>query len=230
MPGAIGFGLLLVGVAILVWTHGEREIIGLAPEDFARLTALLALVMLIAGSAVSRADGGIRRAVGQLATWAMIFLAIVVVYAYRYEIDVVADRVLGELRPGRAAVTTEGDVSVRRAMDGSFVVEGEADGERLRFIFDTGASVVVVTADAARRLGYREGDLNYRVPVMTANGRTLAAPITIDSLRIGTIEARNVRALVARPDALPENLLGMSFLDRLESYEVRRDQLIMRAR
>ena len=41
---------------------------------------------------------------------------------------------------------------------------------------------------------------------------------------------RNVRALVARPGALSENLLGMSFLERLQSYSVERGELVLKAR
>ena len=61
-------------------------------------------------------------------------------------------------------------------------------------------------------------------------GAPLTAPITVDRLTIGDITQRRVRALVARPEALSHNLLGMSFLDGLASYEVRGNQLILRGR
>ena len=168
--------------------------------------------------------------VGHLASWVVIFVGVIALYTHRFELESVAMRVMSELRPGATTVASPGEVSVRRAFDGSFVVRGAANGEPMSFIFDTGANVVVLTAEAAAQLGWAEGDLAYTVPVFTANGRTMAAPITLDTLRIGDIEERRVRALVSRPGQLPGNLLGMTFLDRLDGYEVRRDELVLRGR
>ena len=62
----------------------------------------------------------------------------------------------------------------------------------------------------------------------TANGRTRAASVTLDRVAIGGIVERSVPALVAQPGQLKTNLLGMSFLNRLQSWEVRGDKLVMR--
>jgi len=70
--------------------------------------------------------------------------------------------------------------------------------------------------------------LSYSVNVDTANGRTRAASVTLDRLAVGGIVERSVPALVAQPGQLRTNLLGMSFLNRLESWEVRGDKLMMR--
>jgi aspartyl protease family protein len=68
------------------------------------------------------------------------------------------------------------------------------------------------------------------VDVATANGPTRVAPIIVDSVSVEGITQRSVRAFIVKPSALRINLLGMSFLNRLESWEVRGDWLIMRAR
>ena len=68
------------------------------------------------------------------------------------------------------------------------------------------------------------------MPVTTANGAAMAAEVRRDSIEVGPIVMRNVRALVARPGALEESLLGMSFLERLKSYAVERGRLILTAR
>jgi aspartyl protease family protein len=86
----------------------------------------------------------------------------------------------------------------------------------------------VLTAETAAAAGFDPEGLSYSVPVATANGRTLAAPVTIDRVAVGPIVERGVRALVAQPGSLRENLLGMTFLDRLTSYEVRNNRLILR--
>jgi len=70
--------------------------------------------------------------------------------------------------------------------------------------------------------------LAYTVAVETANGRTRAAPVTLDRVAVGSIIERSVPALVAQPGQLKVSLLGMSFLNRLESWEVRGDRLLLR--
>jgi aspartyl protease family protein len=52
--------------------------------------------------------------------------------------------------------------------------------------------------------------------------------VTLDRLAVGSLVERSVPALIARPGQLKTSLLGMSFLNRLESWEVRGDKLIMR--
>ncbi|WP_372425503.1 TIGR02281 family clan AA aspartic protease [Salinarimonas chemoclinalis] len=111
---------------------------------------------------------------------------------------------------------------------GAFALAGRANGTPMDFVFDTGATAVVLTAENAARIGWPANRLAYTVRVSTANGSTTAAPITLDRLAIGGIEVRDVRAFVAQPGDLHENLLGMTFLSRLASYEVRGDRLLLR--
>ena len=96
-------------------------------------------------------------------------------------------------------------------------------------VLDTGASAVVLTQEAAKAAGLPLEVLSYNVTVDTANGRTRAAAVTLDRIGIGGIVERSVPALIAQPGQLRTSLLGMSFLNRLESWEVRGDKLIMRA-
>jgi aspartyl protease family protein len=230
MPGAIGFGLLLVGAAILVFTYGESDIAGMSPDQFARVTALAALLLLLSGSVFGQFRGRLGDAFRAIVIWTAILFALIGVYTYRFEVETVVNRLIGEISPGRTTIGEGGEVNVTRGRDGSFIVAGRVEGEPMDFVFDTGANIVVLTADSAARIGYSLEDLDFRVSVMTANGRTLAAPITIDNLTVGDISEERVRALVARPGALNHNLLGMTFLDRLTSYEVRSNQLILRGR
>ena len=95
-------------------------------------------------------------------------------------------------------------------------------------VLDTGASAVVLTQAAAKAAGLPIEVLTYTVNVDTANGRTHAAPVTLDRLAIGGVIERSVPALVAQSGQLRTNLLGMSFLNRLDSWEVRGDKLRMR--
>ena len=62
----------------------------------------------------------------------------------------------------------------------------------------------------------------------TAGGKTRAARLTLDRLAIGRLVERSVPALIVPRGQMRSNLLGMSFLDRLESWEVRQDRLMLR--
>jgi len=95
-------------------------------------------------------------------------------------------------------------------------------------VLDSGATSVVLTQEAAKAAGLPIEVLDYTVNVDTANGRTRAAPVTLDRLTVGGVTERAVPALVVQQGQLKNNLLGMSFLNRLESWEVRGERLRMK--
>ncbi len=111
-----------------------------------------------------------------------------------------------------------------RAEDGHFYAEAQVNGARIRFLVDTGASLVALTPEDARRAGIAVGDASGRA--LGADGEVAFAPVTIDRLAIGPIEARGVRGAVA--ERLPVSLLGQSFLQRVRSVEMRGDTMILR--
>jgi aspartyl protease family protein len=159
--------------------------------------------------------------------WAFIALALGLGYTYRFELRDVTERVLAELLPGRA-VSKGRTVEIARGAGGGFSVLTQVNGARIAMVLDTGASAVVLTQEAAKSAGLPLEVLNYSVTVDTANGRTRAAPVTLERVTIGGITERSVPALVAQPGQLRTSLLGMSFLDRLDSWQVRGDRLLLR--
>jgi len=117
---------------------------------------------------------------------------------------------------------------VVRGTAGDFRVFAEINGARVAMVVDSGASTVVLTQEAAKAAGLPTEVLTYDVPVDTAGGRTRAATVTLDRIVVGDIVERAVPALVAQPGLLRVSLLGMTFLNRLESWQVRGDRLEMR--
>jgi aspartyl protease family protein len=97
---------------------------------------------------------------------------------------------------------------------GHFVVDGAVNGGRVRFILDTGATVVALPGVDANRLGidYRKGRQGR---INTANGMTTAWGIQLNTVKVGDIELRNVDAVVVE-NGLEIALLGMTFLNRVE--------------
>ena len=165
-----------------------------------------------------------------LVFWAFLFATTLVGYAYRFELKDVGVRVLAVVFPGTVVETAPHEVTVFRRPDGQFVATGSFGKARVSFILDTGASTVVLRAEDAARLGIPVQKLSFAMPVETANGHALTAAVTLPELRIGSIVERDVEALVARSGALHENLLGMSFLNKLQSFTVANDRLILRGR
>ncbi|HEY8382701.1 MAG TPA: TIGR02281 family clan AA aspartic protease [Microvirga sp.] len=226
--GAAGVSALVLLAAVLVGLYGEEPIAGLAPWDAALLIGLIGIGLTLAGWIVNEWRHSWQEGLRATLVWSIAYGLLLVAYARQDAVLAGLDRLIGEVAPGRVVSGSGGEVVVARRADGSFTLMGRVNTEEVRFLFDTGASAVVLTAESAAAAGFDPATLSFSVPVATANGRTLAAPITIETLSIGPITERRVRALVARPGVLPGNLLGMTFLERLASYEVRGNRLILR--
>lgn len=119
-----------------------------------------------------------------------------------------------------------GVTAIPKAPDGHFWAEAHVNQTVVRFLVDTGASVVALTPEDARRLGVDPNSLNYDREVMTAMGKTKAAYLIIDSMGVGQSRMHDVEALVIR-EGLSTSLLGMSYLGRLRRFEATTSSLIL---
>lgn len=215
----LGMALSLVALAL---SREQDAIAHLLRPDMSALALKGALAVCAGGLLLVMFREKLSQALEFALFWTVIVLWLVVGYSYRVELKGVADRVMAELVPDVR------DVEVTRGMRGDFAVSVRINGAKLPMVLDTGATSVVLTHEAAKAAGLPLEFLNYSVNVDTANGRTRAAPVTLDKLAVGGLTEREVPALVAQPGALHNNLLGMSFLNRLESWEVRGDRLKLR--
>ncbi len=125
-------------------------------------------------------------------------------------------------------IATSRAVQIARSQNGEFALRAKINGVVAPMVVDTGATSVVLTYETARAAGLPLEVLEYDVDVETAGGHTKAARLTLDRLAIGKLVERSVPALVVPHGRMKTNLLGMSFLDRLESWEVREDHLMLR--
>jgi aspartyl protease family protein len=110
---------------------------------------------------------------------------------------------------------------------GHYFADATINGIAVRVMVDTGATMVALTADTARRLAIRPRDAQGVVTVSTANGVITATTVTIDHIRLGSVDAYNVDAAVLPQGALSVNLLGMSFLNKLSRFEAGGGQLVL---
>jgi aspartyl protease family protein len=222
---------LAAALLALLLVPSATPIFGLDHGSFARVVFGGALLLWLALAGARRAGPGeLVRLISGVAAWAMLIIGLTGVYAYRFELTDIADRVIAELLPEEPEIGRGGEVIVNRRLGGEFIVPAKVDGTPVSFIFDTGASTVVLRAQDAAKVGIDDAGLEFDAPVVTANGAAMAATTRIDKISVGPIVVRNVRALVAKPGALSESLLGMSFLERLQSYSVERGRLVLKAK
>ena len=222
--------LLLIGVLItilmIIAQHGEGHIGPLSVDDFGSLSYKLLILVFLASAALTLFRERFTQALTAALLWVVVGLVLVIGYSYRYELSGVADRVVAELVPGHV-VSHGRTVEVARTSSGDFDISARVNGVRVPMVLDTGASSVVLTQQDAKAIGLPLEVLNYTVSIDTANGRTRAAQVTLDRLAVGGLEERSVEALIVQPGQLRTSLLGMSFLNRLQSWQVSGDRLIM---
>ena len=131
---------------------------------------------------------------------------------------------LGGQIGGSYARPEQAKVRIWPTPDHMYVVLGSINGFPVKFIVDTGATLVSLSGREAKRLG-----IDYRVvgtpgQSSTASGVEKIYVVNLDKVKVGDIEIRNVRGAVHDGDFPPATLLGMSFLSRLT---IRQDGLVL---
>ena len=110
---------------------------------------------------------------------------------------------------------------------GHYYINTITQGININYLIDTGATTVSLTRADAEKIGIDLSKLNYTQKVSTANGIILSAPIKLDYIQINDILIKNISASVSQDNGLEKSLLGMSFLNKLNSFEVSDDSLKM---
>jgi aspartyl protease family protein len=120
-------------------------------------------------------------------------------------------------QPARGAVPNA--LVIRANPQGHVLVDAYVNGAPVRFLVDTGATMVVLTLKDAASAGFDRNDLDFSMRTSTANGVARAAPVRLRELRIDQLLVGDLTAAVA--ENLNISLLGQSFLTRLGGYEMR---------
>ena len=126
--------------------------------------------------------------------------------------------------PHTALQSQQGEVRLQRNRAGHYVADGEINGNKVVFLLDTGATQVALSARLATRLGLQRGP---SVSVQTANGEAIGYQTRLESVRLGSIEVRDVGALVTNGMGDETVLLGMTFLKQLE-FTQRNGELVLK--
>ncbi len=120
-------------------------------------------------------------------------------------------------------------VVLRRAFDGHFYTDAQVNGRVLRFVVDTGATLVVLSREDASAAGLNPDALSYDRRARTANGSVAMAAVTLQEVVIGGVRLRGVRAAV-NSAPMDTSLLGMSLLSEFRRMEIEGDRLRLTAK
>lgn len=114
-----------------------------------------------------------------------------------------------------------------RGADGLFYADAIVNGQPVRFLVDTGASTIVLTAADAQRVGAATSASATRLVADTAAGPSAMSAVTLASVTVGPRSASEVRAAVAS-GGLSVSLLGLTWLAALDSVLIEGDRMVLR--
>jgi aspartyl protease family protein len=111
--------------------------------------------------------------------------------------------------------------------DGHYWADAKVNSAQVHFLVDTGASVVALTKQDARRIGVNIRSGGQFARMSTANGEITVPVVTLKRIRIGNVEVTNVDAVVIE-EGLSTSLLGMSFLSQLKTWQTTQAGLVLK--
>jgi len=224
---ALTLGLVIITVFAATWlisSPGALEQLQRADFNF---VPPLALAFILSAMILYIWSGRAKPVAKTLLLYGGISSAIAMTFMYRVELEQLAAAIDSDLTLSTTQSMGNGEVSIRAARNGHFFASAMVNGTHVDFLVDTGATIVALTEFDALRLGFSRDELQYDQRVSTANGETFAAGIMLDQITVGDIEITDVRGVVLE-DGLEVSLLGMTFLNKLGSFTVDQDRLIMR--
>lgn len=193
-------------------------------EQTAEFIYLIAILVLVISAFMVR-----RVPIGQglrmFAGWVIIFLAAFVAFSLKDNIIGFARQVMDERRAESTGMRQGEELRIKQSLDGHFWVDAEINGQKVRFLIDSGATTTSLSSEVAARAGI-EASSGIPAIVQTANGVVQVQRARAERLRIGHIERENVAVHVS--DAFGNiNVLGMNFLSSLAGWRVEGRNLIL---
>ena len=151
--------------------------------------------------------------------WIAIFAALFAIFSFRFEFKAIWERVKADIS-GTAGQSVSGEeITIRRQDDGHYWLQVDVNGKPVRFMIDSGATTTAVNANTARETGIEVDATGYPVFLNTANGSVAARRGIIQSFKIGTHEIGQHNVVVSESFG-DTNVLGMNFLDSMQSWKV----------
>lgn len=182
---------------------------------------ILMAMMLVVSALIVRREPFAKLMIYALA-WIAIFGGGFLLFTFRDDLGWVWQRVKSEATGEPVSVGQE--IRIPMAIDGHFWVEGMVNGENVKFLVDSGATMTTIGRGVAERAGVRISPTANQV-VRTGNGYLRVSSGRADRLQIGTIEREEFPMHVTQADDL--NVLGMNFLSTLDRWGVEGRWLVL---
>lgn len=158
-----------------------------------------------------------------LISWLGIFILLFVSYSYR---DILTNnRVFAQLMPG-SAVKNDRSLIFYVAEDNHFYVIAKINHRKIKFLLDTGATNIVLTASDAQKAGIDTNNLNYNRLYQTANGQVRAASVQVKNFIVGDREFNDINISITKSN-MGVSLLGISFLNLFSKYQFDKHKVIL---
>ncbi|RWR26266.1 TIGR02281 family clan AA aspartic protease [Sinirhodobacter populi] len=183
-----------------------------------QLIFYLLLLMAFGGYFFVSLRSNFSKTLQQVSVWALLFLGLIGVYGLK-------DDIRQNLFPAQN-VLSDGRIEVPRSPDGHYYLTASVNGVPVRFVVDTGASQIVLSQRDAERAGIETASLAYVGQANTANGTVAIAPVRLNTVDLGPIHDRDLRAVVNRGE-MDLSLMGMTYLTRFARVEFDRDRMIL---
>jgi aspartyl protease family protein len=182
---------------------------------------LLMAMMLVVGSLMARREPAVKM-IKMALGWVVIFAAGFILFTFRDNFGWVAQRLKAEAVG--TPVQEGGETRIPMAIDGHFWVTAEVNGNPVKFLVDSGATMTTIDRDEAIALGV---DVSPRRDqyVRTGNGIIRVSTGRAAELQVGGITRRDVGLQIADNDDL--NVLGMNFLSSLSRWGVEGRWLVL---
>ena len=156
--------------------------------------------------------------------WVAIFAALFAIFSFRFEFIGIWERVKADVSgTGGQSISSEA-IELRRQDDGHYWLMVDINGKPVRFMVDSGATMTAINATTAIETGV-EAD-GYPIILSTANGRVAAKRAIVRSLTVGPHRIENHPVVVSERFG-DVNLLGMNFLNSMQSWRVEANMMVL---
>lgn len=188
---------------------------------------LLGMLALVSTGLLFVREINLKQTVRSVLIWVAAGGVLIIGFSFQHELTDVWQRLRSNLVPDYPVATAPDEMVLSEDEGGSYHVYGTINGQKLRFLIDTGASDIVLSPADARRLGVDFSKLTFDHAYESANGIGHGATATVANLSVGSIHFANVQVAINGAD-MSSSLLGMAFLKRLKSYSFSGGKLILR--
>ena len=194
-------------------------------EQTAEVIYLVAILVFVA-SAYTVRRVPVARGLKMFAGWVVIFLAAFVAFSLKDDIVGFANQVLDERRAETGGVQVGESLQIKQSLDGHFWVDGTINGQKTRFLIDSGATTTSISVRTAQGAGI-EPRRGIPAMVQTANGMVAVDRGRAERLQVGHIVREDLAVHISAGFG-ETNVLGMNFLSSLSGWGVEGKRLILK--